>query len=300
VEHSDDFNAILKSLQSTYGPKDEAPPTTTLDDIFGPAPTGFGFKAEEPPKKVKKHEELEAKSKSSRSRIHYHKFTKNKDLSKIGEKDWSCIFGKPIDDDGGNPIVKPEPELVAPNREEMDDEEETSAHNVYGSAKYINRGSLTDYFKSQRDKAFQKSTLPEDEKQEEIELPVEKVEIETIAEDAEDESSSRKHKKKSKKSKKRNQEEIEAEEEESRSDSPERKKSKKDKKKKRKELEESTTQPEEEDGPNRLKEQQDNLNGRKTPKRNQITASERQEAALTFKGSNILTIPGYRNQSNKL
>lgn len=69
IAHQDDFNDLLSSLnQDTTENNDE----DTTDKVTG----------------------LESKSKASRSRVHYQKFTKGKDLSSKSQEDMACIFGR--------------------------------------------------------------------------------------------------------------------------------------------------------------------------------------------------------------
>jgi len=78
--------------------------------------------------------ELEKTSKSSKSRIHYQKFVRNKDLSKCSNKDWECIFGR----QGGN--IHSEA-LDKPTIEEQQEGEVTLED------KFVSSGSMADYFK---------------------------------------------------------------------------------------------------------------------------------------------------------
>uniref|UniRef100_A0A667X204 G-patch domain-containing protein n=1 Tax=Myripristis murdjan TaxID=586833 RepID=A0A667X204_9TELE len=72
IAHQDDFNQLLAELNSCHrqSTTDECPPEEKQ---------GFS---------------LEEKSKTSKKRVHYMKFTKGKDLSCRSETDLNCIFGK--------------------------------------------------------------------------------------------------------------------------------------------------------------------------------------------------------------
>ncbi|XP_039484545.1 G patch domain-containing protein 4 isoform X1 [Drosophila santomea] len=140
--HEDGFNGLLKSLNGDdSGAKDKEP-----ESEEEARPMGFGFKAVEPeePSKKKLKENtsgmsLEERSKQSRARVHYKKFTRGKDLAQYSEKDLANIFGKKATED----VEKyPEPVLAVQPKEPKEENP-----NFAGVQTIITGLSTTDYFK---------------------------------------------------------------------------------------------------------------------------------------------------------
>lgn len=118
TENEFTFNSLLKNLNGDNGKEEET--------------------KEEAVNKIKS---LEEKSKKSRSRVHYQKFTRGKDLSRYSEKDLANIFGKKT--------------LNESYKVEKDDEISSGSVaedvEVVEDSKMINTGvSIVDYFKNKR------------------------------------------------------------------------------------------------------------------------------------------------------
>ncbi|XP_041675625.1 PIN2/TERF1-interacting telomerase inhibitor 1 isoform X2 [Drosophila eugracilis] len=139
--HEEGFNGLLKSLNG----EDNEANGKESDPEEENRPMGFGFKVDQPeePSKKKLKENisgmsLEEKSKQSRARVHYKKFTRGKDLSQYSEKDLANIFGKKATD----VVDVPEQlEVEQPKEEKLVDD------NFAGVQTVATGLSVSDYFK---------------------------------------------------------------------------------------------------------------------------------------------------------
>lgn len=120
TQHDQDFNQLLKSLNG--GPDEEE----GLDEVD-----------------LAKMKSLEEKSKNSRARVHYKKFTRGKDLSRASEKDLANIFGKKSLEEVNNQIVG---EVVEPTEAE-EEGEPSEERNILGLTTIKATVSVQDYFK---------------------------------------------------------------------------------------------------------------------------------------------------------
>uniref|UniRef100_A0A0C9QN04 Pinx1 protein n=1 Tax=Fopius arisanus TaxID=64838 RepID=A0A0C9QN04_9HYME len=122
TEHQENFNDLLQKLQT--GTENSA----------------------EAPKEIKKSTDLsgkslEMKSKQSRARVHYQKFTRGKDVNKYSTKDLANIFGKRDLEEA--PKV---PEVLDASSSEPPTP--IGATDTTGGVLTVKGGSMSDYFKS--------------------------------------------------------------------------------------------------------------------------------------------------------
>ncbi|XP_032590247.1 PIN2/TERF1-interacting telomerase inhibitor 1 isoform X2 [Drosophila grimshawi] len=150
TEHEEGFNGLLKALNGGDTNGEIANPEN--DDASASEeerrPMGFGFKSaaadeEVKPKTLKEKisgVSLEEKSKYSKARVHYKKFTRGKDLSQYSEKDLANIFGKKVSEDNAASVE------VIP-AEQPEEEEKPVNPNFSGVQTVITGLSVNDYFK---------------------------------------------------------------------------------------------------------------------------------------------------------
>lgn len=112
VEHREQFNNILSALNGNDGLVNE------IENVS-----------------VKS---LETRSKCSKSRVHYHKFTRGKDLSRYSASDLACILGKRVQSE------KTEEKSVQ-NMGSREENNRSETENFYGITT-IQRGSIQEYF----------------------------------------------------------------------------------------------------------------------------------------------------------
>ncbi|XP_055838056.1 PIN2/TERF1-interacting telomerase inhibitor 1 isoform X2 [Episyrphus balteatus] len=136
TEHEKNFNGLLENLNSGNN-------SSADNDDMTPA-VGLGFATSNTSDKKKKLKEkisgqsLEERSKQSKARVHYKKFTKGKDMSQYSEKDLANIFGKKATPEDANIYDQ----FQAFNQRDEDVE-------LPSGTPIINTGiSVNDYFKS--------------------------------------------------------------------------------------------------------------------------------------------------------
>ncbi|KAH8280472.1 hypothetical protein KR018_007932 [Drosophila ironensis] len=257
--HEEGFNGLLKTLNGGDPDEDEKKKNAS-DSEEEARPMGFGFKAPEPeeaPSKKKLKEKisgvsLEEKSKQSRARVHYKKFTRGKDLSQYSEKDLANIFGKKEVSAIETPAVaveEPQPEKeVNPN---------------FGGVQTVSTGlSVSDYFKQKMEAMKSRLKSGSNPSNNDEQLPndaVEEVEEEPV--------------KKKKKKKDREVEEKPTEEEPNEQPAPKQKKKKKSKRPSEDEPAETEaqTQAAEETNPPKRKKKKENKEKDIIPETEEVT-----------------------------
>ncbi|XP_078571450.1 PIN2/TERF1-interacting telomerase inhibitor 1-like [Branchiostoma floridae x Branchiostoma japonicum] len=200
ISHQEDFDALLAGLNASHGA------------------SGSG-EAESNTKTIS----IEEKSKSSKRRVHYHKFTRGKDLSSMSQADLACIMGKKASQSA--PVTPNQSEPATP-RSQSDAEDEDSGASCpplaknYGVTTITKSQSIQDYF------AQKMAELKKSRSGGEVANPVDNSE-EKNSEPQVESSSERKSKKKSKKRKYKEQEDNVSSESEAVKDSTSTKRKKK-------------------------------------------------------------------------
>jgi len=204
VAHNEEFEQLLKNLNANSSSDNEGVNGKPAADVSDEDSKGGGGG-------------METKSKSSRARIHYHKFVKNKDLSRATTNDLSCIFGKALEKDNsliGNPDKLSDTCLEVEDHHNVKSESKQE-HNE-GTAEDGNTFESVDESSNEKRKKKKKKRSKEKENDEaEREEITEVLEEETIPTE---ENENTEVKTKKKKKKKRRNEEIEDEIEEVRNE----------------------------------------------------------------------------------
>ncbi|XP_059609330.1 PIN2/TERF1-interacting telomerase inhibitor 1 [Phlebotomus argentipes] len=135
---SKDFIRVkYKNTSTGMGFQDKDTQWTAHEDEFSKLLDNL--KSEDAGEDARNCESLEEKSKKSRARVHYKKFTKGKDLSQYSEKDLANIFGRKT--------LK-----VEESKEEVAEEELPSSSN-YGVTTTTSKMSSVEYFKKKMNAA---------------------------------------------------------------------------------------------------------------------------------------------------
>jgi len=143
LSHQEDFASILATLNSTHVTSTPSSKVSILtpdtDDTQHQGGVPAGNVSGQHRDAVSS---LEEKSKSSRRRVHYKKFTKGKDLSLCRNEDLDCILGRRATDKTTQPAEITEAKAAETKTEEDDEGEEKS----FGVTTVTSSTSISEYF----------------------------------------------------------------------------------------------------------------------------------------------------------
>ncbi|XP_054739894.1 ankyrin repeat domain-containing protein 11 isoform X1 [Anastrepha obliqua] len=183
TQHEQDFSGLLKSLNGDNDVSEKAGgDKESASDEEAPR-VGFGFTPEPKKPKVEKLKDkisgvsLEEKSKLSKARVHYRKFTKGKDIAQYSEKDLANIFGKKVveavqTDGSSTELTAITTKGKTYEKEESDWAEEKEVKPNFGGVQTISTGlSVSEYFKRKMEamKSKQIKTDTENNEQKDVE-----------------------------------------------------------------------------------------------------------------------------------
>ena len=211
TQHENSFNGLLKTLNGEEETENTEQADQASDDE---RPTmGFGFSTDSKATKSAKTklkekisgESLEEKSKKSKARVHYKKFTRGKDLAQYSEKDLANIFGKKSADDetqSANDLYA-QLQAVTVDKTETKEEEEKDGNEIPSGVQIFNSGvSVSDYFKQKMEAIKSKRLQQKNNLENNVTETAESSNKRTLSEDNEaEESVAKKKKKKSSKNK---------------------------------------------------------------------------------------------------
>ncbi|XP_071955659.1 PIN2/TERF1-interacting telomerase inhibitor 1-like [Antedon mediterranea] len=118
IAHQDDFNSLLANLNESHASGDTTPKQTSITS-------------------------LEKKSKKSKKRVHYMKFTKGKDLTGYSSKDMDCIMGRRV---SKSEPATPQSQSIQNSEDDDDDAESVTSCPDYGVTTITRTESVQEYF----------------------------------------------------------------------------------------------------------------------------------------------------------
>ncbi|XP_072015311.1 PIN2/TERF1-interacting telomerase inhibitor 1-like [Amphiura filiformis] len=180
IAHQDDFNDILATLNQDHSKEDSNEDKATVSDDAT-------------------SKSLEERSKKSRSRVHYKKFTRGKDFSRYGATDINCILGvratksaptTPRTQSANNSDSESENEKAT-----KEDEHEDTSHGV---TTIVQNTSIQDYFARKMAELKKGRPLPQQQTKDSESDGKDSKDEDSVEDDGGSESKTKKKKKKSK------------------------------------------------------------------------------------------------------